>query len=130
MKAAAIVVGDDDDDDVKEVRQPSSAADGEVGKGRHAKAAAKRRDEKRVAEREEQLANASSMPNTAADFDRLVVTKPNSSVIWVNYMAHHGNSLTHSFCLFVCVCLPCFLTCIIDYRYLQTDWCLIVSATE
>jgi rRNA biogenesis protein RRP5 len=28
-------------------------------------------------------------PTTAADFDRLVLSSPNSSVVWVNYIAHH-----------------------------------------
>jgi hypothetical protein len=41
--------------------------------------------------REAELArlSGSAAPQTPADFERLVLASPNSSFVWIKYMAHH-----------------------------------------
>lgn len=55
------------------------------------KQAQKRREEQEIARRETALADgtADDNPETAADFERLLSGSPNSSEIWIRYMAFH-----------------------------------------
>ena len=55
------------------------------------KAAAKKREEEEISRREAALADgtADQNPETAADFERLVAGSPNSSELWIKYMAFH-----------------------------------------
>ena len=55
------------------------------------KAAAKRREEEETSRREIALADgtADETPETSADFERLVASSPNSSEVWIKYMAFH-----------------------------------------
>ena len=55
------------------------------------KAAAKRREEEETSRREAALADgtADETPETSADFERLVASSPNSSEVWIKYMAFH-----------------------------------------
>lgn len=55
------------------------------------KLAAKRREEEETSRRETALADgtADEMPETSADFERLVASSPNSSEVWIRYMAFH-----------------------------------------
>jgi len=55
------------------------------------KAAAKRREEEEISRREAALADgtADENPETAADFERLVASNPNSSEVWIKFMAFH-----------------------------------------
>ena len=55
------------------------------------KAAAKRREEEETSRRELALADgtADETPETSADFERLVASSPNSSEVWIKYMAFH-----------------------------------------
>jgi rRNA biogenesis protein RRP5 len=55
------------------------------------KAAAKRREEEETSRREAALADgtADETPETSADFERLVASSPNSSEVWIRYMAFH-----------------------------------------
>eukprot|EP00986_Skeletonema_menzelii_P013262 scaffold7611_cov145-Skeletonema_menzelii.AAC.2 len=55
------------------------------------KAAAKKREEEEISRREAALADgtADQNPETAADFERLVAGNPNSSELWIKYMAFH-----------------------------------------
>ena len=55
------------------------------------KAAAKRKEEEEISRREVALADgtADDNPETAADFERLVASSPNSSETWIKYMAFH-----------------------------------------
>ncbi|KAJ8683691.1 hypothetical protein QAD02_019483 [Eretmocerus hayati] len=78
---------DDEDED----------ADGESGPQKKKKkkklSAAERRElerqkEREIREREEALASC-QMPQTVDQFDRLVLSSPDSSLVWVQYMAHH-----------------------------------------
>lgn len=38
---------------------------------------------------EQSLLDQDRLPETADDFDRLVVSSPNNSVVWLQYMAYH-----------------------------------------
>ena len=38
---------------------------------------------------EQSLLDQNRLPETADDFDRLVVSSPNNSVVWLQYMAYH-----------------------------------------
>lgn len=55
------------------------------------KQAQRRREERDIARRESALADgtADENPETAADFERLLVGQPNSSELWIRYMAFH-----------------------------------------
>lgn len=55
------------------------------------KAAARRKEEEEISRREVALADgtADDTPETAADFERLVASSPNSSETWMKYMAFH-----------------------------------------
>ena len=55
------------------------------------KAAAKRREEEETSRREAALADgtADDAPETSADFERLIASSPNSSEVWIRYMAFH-----------------------------------------
>ena len=55
------------------------------------KAAAKKREEEEISRRETALADgtADQNPETNADFERLVAGDPNSSELWIKYMAFH-----------------------------------------
>ena len=55
------------------------------------KQAQRRREEQEIAKREAALADgtADENPETAADFERLLAGSPNSSELWIRYMAFH-----------------------------------------
>ncbi|EZA53869.1 RRP5-like protein [Ooceraea biroi] len=47
-----------------------------------------RRKEREIRQREEALAS-NQVPNSIDQFDRLVLSSPDSSLVWLHYMAHH-----------------------------------------
>ncbi|XP_053407461.1 protein RRP5 homolog [Mercenaria mercenaria] len=49
----------------------------------------KKEEEKRIYQAEMQRLEGEVQPETADDFDRLVLQSPNSSLVWLNYMAFH-----------------------------------------
>lgn len=49
----------------------------------------KQQAEKDLARLEEALMDPGRQPESADDFDRLVLSSPNSSILWVQYMAFH-----------------------------------------
>lgn len=49
----------------------------------------KERQEQLVKEKEAKLLDAKHAPETAEEFERLVMSSPNSSFIWIKYMAFH-----------------------------------------
>lgn len=55
------------------------------------KAATKKREEEETSRRESALADgtADEAPETTVDFERLVASSPNSSEVWIKYMAFH-----------------------------------------
>lgn len=49
----------------------------------------KQKAEKELSRLEEALMDPRRQPESADDFDRLVLSSPNSSILWVQYMAFH-----------------------------------------
>ncbi|XP_053692501.1 protein RRP5 homolog [Sabethes cyaneus] len=74
-----------DEDDIVE-QQPKKRL---TGKERFE---AMKQEEKRIRQIEEELADASVDPQTPDQFDRLVLSQPNSSLLWIRYMVHHMES--------------------------------------
>ncbi|XP_078421131.1 protein RRP5 homolog isoform X1 [Cetorhinus maximus] len=56
---------------------------------RREKEAGKQQMEKELAKVEQQLMDPNRQPQSADDFDRLVLSSPNSSIVWMQYMAFH-----------------------------------------
>ncbi|XP_067858073.1 protein RRP5 homolog [Heptranchias perlo] len=56
---------------------------------RREREAGKQQVEKDLAKVERQLMDPSRQPQTADDFDRLVLSSPDSSIVWMQYMAFH-----------------------------------------
>lgn len=75
-----------DDDDSEEDDNPTASSHKSRKKQAH-----KRREEQEISRRETALADgtADENPETAADFERLLSGSPNSSEIWIRYMAFH-----------------------------------------
>lgn len=48
-----------------------------------------RQEEERLRAVEQKLINSETSPQSADDFDRLVLSSPNSSLCWIKYMAFH-----------------------------------------
>jgi rRNA biogenesis protein RRP5 len=48
-----------------------------------------RKEEDRLIKTEQRLMDETRTPQCADDFDRLVMASPDSSIIWVQYMAFH-----------------------------------------
>lgn len=61
----------------------------EKRKSRRAKRKSRKEKEQEVARREEELLDPNRAPETADDFERLILGSPSSSYIWVKYMAFH-----------------------------------------
>lgn len=58
-------------------------------KSRHELEEEKKAAEKALVQRETQLMDPSLRPEDAAAFERLLLASPNSSLLWLQYMAHH-----------------------------------------
>ncbi len=50
---------------------------------------AQKEEEKQTYKTEHELLDANRQPQTATDFDRLVLQSPDSSLVWLRYMAYH-----------------------------------------
>lgn len=48
-----------------------------------------RQEEERLRAAEQKLIDSESGPQSADDFDRLILSSPNSSLCWIKYMAFH-----------------------------------------
>lgn len=72
----------DDDDDGDDSGRPTS---------KRARRAAEKADEKRLRalERKRAKGAAADAPQSAEDFDRMIMAEPNNSYIWVQYMAFY-----------------------------------------
>ncbi|KAK2581800.1 hypothetical protein KPH14_002273 [Odynerus spinipes] len=81
--AADTPTSSDSEDDIEEQKKPKvkklSAAQ---------RREQERQKEREIREREEALAS-NQMPNTVDQFDRLVLASPDSSLVWLQYMAYH-----------------------------------------
>ncbi|KAG8226323.1 hypothetical protein J437_LFUL011436, partial [Ladona fulva] len=62
---------------------------GKKGKKKKERTALRAEEEARIREAEERLMDADTAPQTADDFDRLVLSSPDSSIIWLKYVAFH-----------------------------------------
>ena len=51
------------------------------------KAAERKREEERIREREDRLLDRDATPETDDDFERLILSEPNSSYLWIKYIA-------------------------------------------
>jgi rRNA biogenesis protein RRP5 len=83
-----------DGDDDNSCSDDSENSEDGVQKSSHKsrkKQAQKRREEQEIARRETALADgtADENPETASDFERLLASSPNSSELWIRYMAFH-----------------------------------------
>lgn len=58
-------------------------------KTRHELEQEKKEAEKALVQREAQLMDPSLRPEDAGAFERLLLASPNSSLLWLQYMAHH-----------------------------------------
>lgn len=58
-------------------------------KTRHELEQEKKAAEKALVQQEAQLMDSSLRPEDAATFERLLLASPNSSLLWLQYMAHH-----------------------------------------
>ncbi|XP_044173478.1 protein RRP5 homolog [Acropora millepora] len=58
-------------------------------KSKQEKRAAKKAEEEFLYKTEQSLLDQDRLPETPEDFDRLVVSSPNNSVVWLQYMAYH-----------------------------------------
>jgi rRNA biogenesis protein RRP5 len=92
--AAAGKTKDDDnssDDSDSASESDDDDADAKTSHKSKKKQALRRREEKEITRRETALADgtADENPETAADFERLIAGNPNSSEIWIRYMAFH-----------------------------------------
>ncbi|CAN0007892.1 unnamed protein product [Lampetra fluviatilis] len=72
--------GDEDDADAAKKKQR---------KNRQEAFAERKREEKELAQLEARLADPSRVPQSVDDFDRLALSSPNSSLVWLQYMAFH-----------------------------------------
>ncbi|CAK9818726.1 Protein RRP5 homolog [Anthophora quadrimaculata] len=89
----------DDKPDVTLLKKEESSSDSEEEKEQEPKqkkkklSAAERREQERQKEREirqrEEALASNQLPNSVDQFDRLVLASPDSSIIWLQYMAYH-----------------------------------------
>ncbi|CDF38916.1 unnamed protein product [Chondrus crispus] len=82
---------DEPDDDLKDKQADNRTAKPEpekkTSRDKREKKRLKEASEKAIRLREEALAKNPDSPQTAADFERLLVGEPNCSVLWIRYMA-------------------------------------------
>lgn len=74
---------DDDDDDSEDSEEDSD--DQEVSK--RSKKYAKQREEEKISEKEKELLSDNNSPETISDYERLILSAPNDSFLWIKYMA-------------------------------------------
>lgn len=58
-------------------------------KGKKERELEKQKAEKELSRLEEALMDPGRQPESADDFDRLLLSSPNSSILWLQYMAFH-----------------------------------------
>jgi rRNA biogenesis protein RRP5 len=98
-EAEASDLSEDDDD-----------ADGDATakkKSRRAKAGAKKAEERALLTKEHAILDPNAQPESAEEFERIIVQNPNASMVWIKFMAYQSQSHTHrrcsaALCLFEC----------------------------
>merc|ERR1712023_627680 len=88
---------DDSDDEMEEVSDEEIDSDEDatrIGKKRsRQKELMKKTEEEKIRKKENVLREGNLMPETPADFERMLVGEPNSSYLWIQYMAHYLKSV-------------------------------------
>ncbi|RMX61399.1 hypothetical protein pdam_00018294 [Pocillopora damicornis] len=81
----------EDNNDNDESSESETEASGQVSrkKSKRQKRAAKKAEEEFLYKTEQSLLDQDRLPETAEDFDRAVLSSPNNSVVWLQYMAYH-----------------------------------------
>jgi len=74
-----------DEEDEVEIEAPKN----NKPKSRAEKVQEKKDEEKRVFKREQELLDSTRSPECVDDFDRLMLQSPDSSIVWLRYMAFH-----------------------------------------
>ncbi|XP_062927497.1 protein RRP5 homolog isoform X1 [Mobula hypostoma] len=77
------------EEDLSSDSEEEQGVDTEPRLSRREKETRKRRAEKELDRMEQQLLDPTRQPQTADDFDRLVLSSPNSSIVWMQYMVFH-----------------------------------------
>jgi hypothetical protein len=104
----------------------------------------KERQEQMVKEKEAKLLDAKHAPETAEEFERLVMSSPNSSFIWIKYMAFHlelteidkAREVCSSLLIVAlmppaCACsFVCVLVCDLTAFYVLTRMLVCMSGTD
>lgn len=85
---------EDSESDDSDENSSDSDEEGDTLKASHKsrrKQAQRRKEEREISKRENALADgtADDNPETEADFERLIANKPNSSELWIRFMAFH-----------------------------------------
>ncbi len=88
---------DDDDDDFRDDGSDRCDEDGSIDqdigstdkKKRRKKQLEKKQQEDDIRQKENAIQGGTSVPESPADFERMLVGEPNSSYLWIQYMVHH-----------------------------------------
>lgn len=75
---------EDSDEDDEESDEDEEEAAGHSGRK---KVSQRRKEEEATRQKESALLNGSSEPSSPDDFERLIITQPNSSLLWIQYMS-------------------------------------------
>ncbi|CAM9409869.1 unnamed protein product, partial [Hapterophycus canaliculatus] len=78
---------EEDSEDEKDEGSSPSAKRARAGHRSRKKAKERREEEERIAARERALQDEDASPETAGDYERLLVATPNDSLLWVKFMA-------------------------------------------
>ncbi|XP_028314722.1 protein RRP5 homolog isoform X1 [Gouania willdenowi] len=84
LKPASTAKAEDSSDDEEHEEGPKS-----LKKSRHELEKEKKAAEKALVQREAELMDPNLRPEDAAAFERLLLASPNSSLLWLQFMAHH-----------------------------------------
>ena len=80
---------EDEEEGEDDGTEMDGASNKDAGRNRRAKKARSKREELKLLAKEQELLDQDRTPETAADFERLMVAQPNNSFRWTRYMAYH-----------------------------------------
>lgn len=86
--AAAAADSSDSEDEVQDKKEKKTTVKDRRERAKQKLEEAKK-EEARLSKIEEELNDPNRAPTSADDFDRMVLSSPNSSILWLQYMAHH-----------------------------------------
>jgi ribosomal protein S1 len=88
--AAAAVASKDSEDEESEEEESEEEEEEESSGAAHSgrkKVSQRRKDEEATRQKEAALLSGSAEPSSPEDFERLIITQPNSSLLWIQYMS-------------------------------------------